>query len=74
MSGMHKDEPGLLEKPMVDVRDPNDVRVWTRKLDISPGDLVSAVEQVGTSPRAVLAHLLPIVAARIRVNSSSAEP
>jgi hypothetical protein len=62
----HDKQPGLFEKPMVNVQDPDDVRVWTEKLDISAGDLVSAVRQVGNSSQAVLAHLLPLLLARIR--------
>ena len=65
MAARNKD-PGLFEKPTVNVQDPDDVRVWTEKLDISRGDLVFAVQRAGNSSHAVLAHLLPLLLERLR--------
>jgi hypothetical protein len=54
----------LLARPTVDIRDPAQVEMWTRTLNIYTADLVEAVSRVGHASTAVLEHLLQAGAAR----------
>jgi hypothetical protein len=56
----------LLEKPTVDIRNPGDVELWTRALDVYTADLVHAVEAVGNDSSAVLEYLRNLAAGRGR--------
>jgi hypothetical protein len=47
----------LLANPVVDIRDPATVELWTRTLDVYTAELVHAVEHAGTSSAAVLEYL-----------------
>jgi hypothetical protein len=48
----------LLARPTVDIRDPAQVELWTRSLNIYTADLVEAVSAAGNASAAVLEHLL----------------
>jgi len=48
----------LLARPTVDVRDPVQVELWTRALDVYTADLVEAVSVAGSASSAVLEYLL----------------
>ncbi|HZZ95109.1 MAG TPA: DUF3606 domain-containing protein [Usitatibacter sp.] len=54
---MHDRYRELLAKPTVDIRNPQEVEMWTEALDIFTADLVNAVEAVGNRSDAVLAYL-----------------
>jgi hypothetical protein len=54
----------LLARPTVDVRDPLQVELWTRALDVYTADLVEAVSVVGNVSAAVLEYLRDRGAAR----------
>lgn len=47
----------LLAKPLLDLRDPAAVELWTRALDVYTADLVAAVDIVGNDALAVLSYL-----------------
>jgi hypothetical protein len=47
----------LLAKTTVDIRNPQEVEMWTQLLDIYTADLVNAVELVGNESAAVLEYL-----------------
>jgi uncharacterized protein DUF3606 len=47
----------LLKKPTVNVRNPEDVELWTHTLNIYTAQLVRAVAEVGDSSERVLAYL-----------------
>jgi len=48
----------ILARPTVDVRDPVQVELWTRALDVYTADLVEAVSVAGSASSAVLEYLL----------------
>lgn len=54
MPDPHRD---LLARPTVDIRDPAQVELWTRALNIYTADLVEAVTAVGNASTAVLEYL-----------------
>jgi hypothetical protein len=54
----------LLARPTVDIRDPAQVELWTRTLNIYTADLVEAVARVGHASGAVLEDVLRARAAR----------
>jgi len=54
MPDPHRD---LLARPTVDIRDPTQVELWTRALNIYTADLVEAVTAVGNASTAVLEYL-----------------
>jgi len=44
----------LLARPTVDIRDPAQVELWTRTLNVYAADLVDAVSTAGNASTAVL--------------------
>ena len=47
----------LLARPTVDIRDPVQVEMWTRALNVYTAQLVEAVSLVGNAAPAVLEYL-----------------
>jgi hypothetical protein len=47
----------LLARPTIDIRDPAQVELWTRALNVYTADLVEAVAMVGNASGAVLEYL-----------------